>query len=103
MDESYMLIIYRVEDRIARITLNRPEKRNALSTTLRRRDRRRAQAAERDDEVSVVLIEGAGPSFCSGYDITPPAGTRPAGRVRLARSCSTAGPTSSPAAACATG
>lgn len=75
--ETHAVIIYTVEDRIARITLNRPEKRNALDTTLRDEIVDALRTAERDDEVSVVLIDGAGPSFCSGYDITPTGGGRP--------------------------
>jgi enoyl-CoA hydratase len=68
---DYTNILYRTGDRIARITLNRPEKRNALSYGLRNELTDALRRAERDDDVSVVLIEGAGPSFCSGYDITP--------------------------------
>ena len=75
---DYTSILYRVDDRIARITLNRPEKRNALNMTMRDEIVAALRAAERDDEVSVVLIEGAGPSFCSGYDITPDGSGRPA-------------------------
>jgi enoyl-CoA hydratase len=74
---EYTSIIYRVEERIARITLNRPEKRNALNTTIRDEIVAALHAAERDDEVSVVLIDGAGPSFCAGYDITPGGSGRP--------------------------
>lgn len=68
---QYENILYNVNDRIARITLNRPEKRNALSFELRRELVHALRAAEADDEVTVILIDGAGPSFCSGYDITP--------------------------------
>ena len=75
--ETHAAIIYAVEDRVARITLNRPEKRNALDTTLRNEIVDALRTAERDDEVSVVLIDGAGPSFCSGYDITPTGSGRP--------------------------
>ncbi len=71
-------IIYRAADRIARITLNRPEKRNALSGALRDEIVAALREAERDDAVSIVLIDGAGPSFCSGYDITPDGSGRPA-------------------------
>ncbi len=74
---DYTSLIYRVEDRIARITLNRPEKRNALNTTIRNEIVDALRAAERDDDVSVVLIDGAGASFCSGYDITPGGSGRP--------------------------
>ncbi len=68
---SYEFIEYSAADRIATIALNRPEKRNALNVGIRREIVDALQAAERDDEVSVIVIEGRGPSFCSGYDITP--------------------------------
>jgi enoyl-CoA hydratase len=74
---DYTSIIYRVENRIARLTMNRPEKRNALNTAMRDEIVAALREAERDDEVSVVLIEGAGPSFCAGYDITPNGTGRP--------------------------
>lgn len=66
----YQEILYRVEDRIARITLNSPETRNAL--TLRMRDElvHALRQAEADDGVTLVLIDGAGPSFCSGYSLS---------------------------------
>ena len=66
---DYGSIIYGVADRIARITLNRPEKRNALDFALRREFVDALRTAERDDEVTLVLIDGAGSSFCSGYDM----------------------------------
>jgi enoyl-CoA hydratase len=99
MDHTYESIEYTCGDRIARITLNRPEKRNALSYQLRRELVDALRAAERDDEVTVILIDGAGPSFCSGYDVTPneDRGTPPEGWVnsghfdswtdQFARSC----------------
>ncbi|MEE9278949.1 MAG: enoyl-CoA hydratase-related protein [Myxococcota bacterium] len=71
MEDKYEFIKYRVEERIARITLNVPEKRNALSLAMRDEIVSALRKAERDDEVSVVLIDGEGPSFCSGYDLTP--------------------------------
>ena len=78
---DYSSILYRVEDRLARITLNRPEKRNALNQTMRDEIVAALRAAERDDEVSIILIDAAGPSFCSGYDITPNGSGRPADYV----------------------
>jgi len=74
---EYSAILYRVEDRVARITLNRPEKRNALNSTLRNEFVDALHAAERDDEVRVILVDAAGPAFCSGYDITPGGNGRP--------------------------
>jgi enoyl-CoA hydratase len=68
---EYETILYNVSDKIARITLNRPERRNALSFQLRRELVDALRTAERDDAVSVVLIDAAGPAFCSGYDISP--------------------------------
>ena len=70
-EQNYENILYSVSDRIARITLNRPEKRNALSFELRKELIHALREAEADDSVTVVLIDAAGPSFCSGYDITP--------------------------------
>ena len=56
---------------IRRITLNRPEKRNALSPLLQDELIDAVHAAERSNEVRVIVIRGAGPSFCAGYDINP--------------------------------
>lgn len=67
---EYDNILYRTEDRIAVITLNRPEKRNALTPALRKEVVAALKAAEQDDDVSVILIEGAGSSFCAGYDMS---------------------------------
>ncbi|MBM9464057.1 enoyl-CoA hydratase/isomerase family protein [Aeromicrobium sp. YIM 150415] len=71
---EYENILYGVEDKIATITLNRPEKRNALSPALRRELIAALRNAEADDDVSVILIQGAGPAFCAGYDMNSYAG-----------------------------
>ena len=55
--------------RVRRITLNRPEKRNALNNELRTRLFEALQQADRDDEVRVSIVRGAGPCFSSGYDL----------------------------------
>jgi len=55
--------------RIGQITLNRPEKRNALSVTMRR-ELSACLAAWRDDPaVGAVVITGAGKAFCAGFDL----------------------------------
>lgn len=74
---QYERIHYDVADKVARITLDDPDSRNALSTQLRGEFVDAIRRAERDDEVSVILILGAGPVFCSGYDLrgySPPPG-----------------------------
>ena len=68
--DDYQAILYRVENRIARVTLNAPEKRNALSLRMRDEIVDALKRAEADDDVVLVLIDGAGPSFCSGYDLS---------------------------------
>ena len=70
---DYEHIRYAVDadDRIARITLNRPEKLNALNRELREEFTDALRVAERDDDVTVILVNGAGRAFCAGYDITP--------------------------------
>ncbi len=67
-DESKALL-YSVENSVARITLNRPEKRNALNDELVRALKDSITAAAEAESVRVVLISGAGPDFCSGADL----------------------------------
>ncbi|MBM3621846.1 MAG: enoyl-CoA hydratase [Alphaproteobacteria bacterium] len=54
---------------IRRITLNRPEKRNALNNRLRTEIFAALEAHDRDDQVKVTIIRAAGPAFCAGYDL----------------------------------
>ncbi|HEY1425184.1 MAG TPA: enoyl-CoA hydratase-related protein [Caulobacteraceae bacterium] len=54
---------------VRRLTLNRPAKRNALSNALRGALFEALEAADRDPDVRVVVIRGAGPCFSSGYDL----------------------------------
>jgi enoyl-CoA hydratase len=65
---------FQVADRIARITLNRPERRNALSNELIRALRDAFHEADDRTDVSVIVLAGAGKDFCSGYDLTSPYG-----------------------------
>jgi enoyl-CoA hydratase len=58
--------------RVRRLTLNRPEKRNALNDELRAALFDALRAADRDGEISVVVIRGAGPCFSAGYDLGAP-------------------------------
>jgi enoyl-CoA hydratase len=55
---------------VRRITLNRPEKRNALNATLRREILTATRELDRDHEVRVTVIRGAGKCFSAGYDLS---------------------------------
>jgi enoyl-CoA hydratase len=56
--------------RVRRLTLNRPEKRNALNNRLRAELFEALQAGDADPAVSVMIIRGAGPCFSAGYDLS---------------------------------
>ncbi len=56
--------------RVRRITLNRPEKRNALNNRLRAEVFEVLEQADRDPEVSISIVRGAGPCFSAGYDLS---------------------------------
>ena len=68
---NYENILYEVDEGRARITLNRPEKRNALSIELVEELRDALWEADDDKSVHCVILKGAGESFCAGYDLTP--------------------------------
>ena len=53
---------------VAVLTLNRPEKRNALSRALREEIVQRLDALEKSEGVRAVVLTGAGPAFCAGFD-----------------------------------
>jgi len=55
--------------RVRRLTLNRPDKRNAISNAVRVALYDALHAADRDPDVGVTVIRGAGPCFSSGYDL----------------------------------
>ena len=71
-----LVLVDRPADGVARVTLNRPEKRNALSLELREElaDALEAQAA--DEDVRCVVLTGAGSAFCAGMDVTQFGGDR---------------------------
>ena len=55
--------------RIARLRLNRPERLNAITDEMPRQIRAAVEWANDDDEVHVIIVEGAGKGFCGGYDL----------------------------------
>ncbi|MDT4952218.1 MAG: hypothetical protein QOJ02_356 [Acidobacteriota bacterium] len=66
---SQAVVVYAVEGTVALITLNRPEKRNALNDALISGLKESLREADANDAVRVVLITGAGADFCSGADL----------------------------------
>jgi len=66
---SYETVLYSSEGGVARIVMNRPEKRNALNHQLLDDLDAAFSQAEADREVRVVVLSGAGPSFSAGYDL----------------------------------
>ena len=70
MTDESNTILYQVEGAIARITLNRPDKRNALNEALVAGLKRALRQANDTAAVRVVVISGAGSDFCSGADLS---------------------------------
>src|SRR5688572_8711027 len=67
---DFETILYEVDGGKARITLNRPEKLNALSRQLQRELNTALWEADNDNRVHVVILRGAGRAFSAGYDLT---------------------------------
>jgi enoyl-CoA hydratase len=70
MSEPVHIVVDDPLPRVRRVTLNRPEKRNALNNRLRAELLDAVRAADADPAVSVSIIRGAGPSFSAGYDLS---------------------------------
>ena len=68
---SFEFIQYIVERGRARITLNRPDKRNAMSPALLQELDAALWEADNDTAVHAVVLKGNGKGFCAGYDLTP--------------------------------
>ena len=79
---TYQTILTETRDRVRYVTLNRPEKRNALSLELQNELVDALEAAEQDPEAGCIVIRGAGPAFCAGFDITP-RGRTPGGEISI--------------------
>jgi len=62
--------LYNVANRVATITLNRPDKLNAWTAVMESEVRSHMENAEQDDEVRVIVLTGAGRGFCAGADMS---------------------------------
>jgi len=66
---TYQHILYEVSEKIATITLNRPDRMNAWTPIMERDVRRAMEAAAADDNVRVIVLTGSGRAFCAGADM----------------------------------
>lgn len=66
---TFSFITYQVNNRIAAITLNRPEKRNALNGAMVQELQQAFGLAAEDEAVKVIVLKGAGEAFCAGADL----------------------------------
>ncbi|MEZ4226522.1 MAG: crotonase/enoyl-CoA hydratase family protein [Polyangiaceae bacterium] len=73
---TYRSIRYETKDRVATITLNRPERLNAIDLHMPREIRAAVERAGRDDAIHVIVITGEGRAFCAGYDLLEYAETK---------------------------
>ena len=70
--QDYQFVVYEVADKIARITLNRPEQVNVQSTALLEELDHAIDAAGADPSVRVICLFGAGRHFSAGHDLGSP-------------------------------
>jgi enoyl-CoA hydratase len=66
---TYRTLQYAAADRVATITLDRPEHYNAIASGMPREIRQAVEEAEADPDVHVIVVRGAGKGFCGGYDL----------------------------------
>jgi enoyl-CoA hydratase len=69
--DGYETLLLERRGSVLRVTLNRPERRNALSGEMLADLLQLISIAEQDRQTSVLVFRGAGKSFCSGYDVSP--------------------------------
>ena len=84
---NYKYLLYRDEERVGYITLNNPQKRNALSLEMLEELIDLFKAIARERKVHVVVIKGAGKVFSSGHDLTEILGHSPLEVERLFQKC----------------
>lgn len=66
---EYSTLTYGTDGRVATITLNRPERLNAINDSMPGEIAAAVDGAEADDDIHVIVLTGAGRAFCSGYDL----------------------------------
>src|SRR4051794_41735312 len=66
---TFTTLTYDVRDAKAYLTLNRPDRLNAINDEMPSEIRAAVEQANKDDEVRVIVVQGAGRAFCAGYDL----------------------------------
>ena len=65
---SHTPLLYQRDDRLVRITLNRPEVLNAINSDMPEELAYAVERANAEPDVRVIVLSGVGRSFCAGYD-----------------------------------
>jgi len=86
-EKTYEYILFEQDEKIARVTMNRPEKRNALSLAHMQELISCLKAIGEEKEASVVILGGNGPAFCAGHDLSEMVGRDPEFYRRLFDAC----------------
>src|ERR1044071_778045 len=63
------IVLVDISDRVATVTLNRPDARNALNRDLRKALPTTLRSLDEDDAVDAIVLTGADPAFCAGLDL----------------------------------
>lgn len=66
---AFNSVLYEKNERVATITLNRPDRLNAIDMYMPSEIRKAVKLADLDDEVHVIVLQGAGRAFSAGYDL----------------------------------
>lgn len=66
---DFQSVFYENNDRVATVTLNRPEHLNAINTHMPGEIVTAVERTNEDDSVHIIVLTGAGRGFCSGYDL----------------------------------
>ena len=65
----YETILVEKKERVATITLNRPDKMNSITPQLQKEFVQSLKEADADNDVGVIIVTGAGRAFCAGFDV----------------------------------
>ena len=85
--KTYKNILFERRGRVAYVTMNRPDKRNALSLEHMQELIDCFRAIGRDGGIAVAVLRGSGPAFCAGHDIAEMVGKDAAFYRRLFETC----------------